>query len=133
MNTQFVILVALALALGTTSFSGTARAAEPKLSAALVDRLANAKKGWAMVETKVSGIELASSPKSGGSAPEGHLHYKVDDGPVVATTATRLGFHALAPGVHHIQVQLVGSDHQPLGPVTNLDLRVPPGAGDASD
>jgi hypothetical protein len=48
-------------------------------------------------------------------AGQGHLHYRVDDGPVIATTVTELSFHELAPGPHRFEVTLVGNDHQPLG------------------
>jgi hypothetical protein len=49
----------------------------------------------------------------------------VDDGPVVATTATRLSFHELAAGAHRIEVALVGNDHRPLGPREVLEVTIP--------
>jgi hypothetical protein len=56
---------------------------------------------------------------------EGHLHYRLDDGPVIATTATRLGFHELAPGSHVIRVTLAGHDHAPLGREQLLTITIP--------
>lgn len=101
-----------------------ALAVQPSLSASLVDRDAKAKKGWATVEVKVSGLELVDSPTGELQDGQGHLHYRVDDGFIVATTATKLSFHALSPGKHRIEVRLVGNDHLPLGPVSTLDVTV---------
>jgi hypothetical protein len=47
---------------------------------------------------------------------------------VVATTATKLSFHELAPGDHRIEVTLAGNDHQPLIPSETLRVTVPAGA-----
>lgn len=101
-----------------------ALAVQPSLSASLVDRDAKAKKGWATVEVKVSGLELVDSPTGELRDGQGHLHYRVDDGFIVATTATKLSFHALSAGKHRIEVRLVGNDHLPLGPVSTLDVTV---------
>jgi hypothetical protein len=96
----------------------------PSLSASLVDRDAKARKGWATVEVEVAGIELVDSPTGELRDGEGHLHYRVDDGLVIATTAQKLSFHALPLGDHRIEIRLVGNDHRDLGPVTTLDLTV---------
>lgn len=99
-------------------------ATPPSLSASLVDRDAKAKKGWATVQVAVTGIELVDSPTGEVRAGEGHLHYRVDDGVVVATTATKLSFHALPLGKRRIEIRLVGNDHRDLGPVSTLDVTV---------
>jgi hypothetical protein len=115
------IIVALSLA-----FPLAALAADPSLSVSLVDREQNARKQGASVVATVTGLELVEpgQPKAG----EGHLHYRVDGGPVIATTATKLGFHALTPGSHRIEVALVGNDHKPLGPKQTVSVEIP-GAG----
>ena len=46
---------------------------------------------------------------------QGHLHYRVDDGPVIATTTTKLSFHELTSGKHQIVVMLANNDHSPTG------------------
>jgi hypothetical protein len=56
---------------------------------------------------------------------QGHLHYRVDDGPVIATTSTKLSFHDLKPGAHKIEVVLAANDHNPLGPKATLNVTVP--------
>jgi len=61
-------------------------------------------------------------PKAG----QAHLHYQVDDGPVVATTAPKLSFHGLKPGEHKVVVMLAANDHSALGPQETLNVRVTP-------
>jgi len=56
---------------------------------------------------------------------QGHLHYQIDGGPVIATTATKLSFHDLAPGPHTVVVSLAGNDHRPLGPKRILTVNIP--------
>jgi hypothetical protein len=80
----------------------------------------------------VAGIQLIDSaavneqPQQG----QGHLHYQVDNGPVIATTTTKLSFHDLSLGSHKITVMLVGNDHQLLGPRETLTVNIPPVNGD---
>jgi hypothetical protein len=98
-----------------------------KLTAKLMDAEKKAKQKAATVEVMVDGIELvdpgsvSEQPKSG----QGHLHYQVDGGPVIATTATKLSFHGLSTGQHKIVVMLAGNDHTPLGPQETLTVTVP--------
>jgi hypothetical protein len=109
------------------SAAAPASSRAPKLTAKLVDAENKAKKQAATVEVKVTGLQLVDpasvkeQPKSG----QGHLHYKVDDGPVIATTSTKLSFHALKSGPHSITVILAGNDHAPLGPSETLSVTVP--------
>ena len=113
--------------LSTLFFAASALAAGPTLDAQLLNQDALAKKKAASVQARVTGIELID-PASVGEKPkagQGHLHYRVDDGPVIATTATKLSFHELTPGKHRIVVMLAGNDHTPLGPSKSLDLEVP--------
>jgi hypothetical protein len=104
----------------------------PELSATLNDPDNKAQAQTATVEVKVSGIQLIDpaavheQPQQG----QGHLHYQVDNGPVVATTATKLSFHELTTGAHQITVMLVGNAHQPLGPRETLTVNIPPAMGD---
>jgi hypothetical protein len=101
--------------------------AAPALTARLVDADAKAAKGSAVVEVKVMDLKLVDPATSNEKAKpgEGHLHYQVDGGPVIATPTAKLAFHGLAPGVHRIEVVLAGNDHKPLGPEQTLELTVP--------
>jgi hypothetical protein len=100
---------------------------EPTMTAKLIDAEEKAKKKSATVSVEVRGLKLVDpgaveeKPAEG----QGHLHYRVDNGPVIATTATKLSFHALTSGAHTITVGLAGNDHSPLGPSATLDVAVP--------
>jgi hypothetical protein len=97
------------------------------LSAKLVDPMEKAKKQAATVQVVVKGIRIVD-PALSGEKPikgQGHLHYQVDDGPVIATTAPKLSFHGLKPGAHTITVVLAANDHSPLGPQEKLSVSIP--------
>jgi hypothetical protein len=100
------------------------------LSAMLVDREKKAQKGEATVQVATSGIKIVdpASAHEQSKSGQGHFHYKLDNGPVIATTATKLSFHELTPGQHTITVMLAGNDHSPLGPQETLNITVPEGA-----
>jgi len=97
------------------------------LSATLVDKEKKAKEKSATVEVKVTGLKLTdpATVKEQPKAGQGHLHYKVDNGPVIASTMAKLSLHDLTPGAHKIIVMLVGNDHQPLGPEQTLEVQIP--------
>ena len=113
-----------------TALAGTAAATDSAglgLTAQLVEPERNGPKGAATVAVNVTGISL-TDPASVGEMPkpgQGHLHYQVDNGPVVATTAPKLSFHGLQPGDHLIVVMLAANDHTPLGPKQTLSVSVP--------
>jgi len=104
-----------------------AAAAEPTFDATLQNADVNAKKGNATVTVKVAGIQLVdpASVHEKPQAGQGHLHYRVDDGPVIATTTPKLGFHELTTGEQRFELTLVGNDHQPLIPSKTLRVTVP--------
>jgi hypothetical protein len=102
-------------------------ATRPAMTAKLIDPEKKAAMGWATVEVTTSGVEL-TDPAIAKEKPvpgQGHLHYQVDKGLVVATPSAKLSYHELAPGTHTILVVLVGNDHQPLGPQQQLTVTVP--------
>lgn len=79
------------------------------------------------VRVTVSGLRLVDAEDASGQPRpgEGHLHYRIDNGPVIATKTPQLAFHELAPGTHVITVQLVDSAHRPLGPLQTLSAHIP--------
>jgi hypothetical protein len=102
-------------------------AGEASLSAKLVDPAEKAKKQAATVQVVVKGVRIVD-PALSGEKPikgQGHLHYQVDDGPVIATTAPKLSFHGLKPGTHTVTVALAANDHSPLGPQEKLSVLIP--------
>ena len=98
------------------------------MTAKLIDADKKAAEKAATVEVTTSGVELVDPAISKEKAVpgQGHLHYQVDKGPVVATPSAKLSFHELTPGTHTILVVLAGNDHQPLGPQQELKVTVPP-------
>jgi hypothetical protein len=98
-----------------------------KMTAKLVDPEMKAKKKEATVVVDVQGIKLTdpAEAKEQPKAGQGHLHYQVDDGPIIATTAPKLSFHGLSSGTHKIVVMLAANDHSPLGPQETLTVTVP--------
>jgi hypothetical protein len=102
-------------------------AGDLKLTASLVDGDRNAAKRSAVVQASIEGIDLVDpaavneKPKDG----QGHLHYQLDGGPLVATTNTKMSFHELTSGTHSITVTLAGNDHAPLGPQQTLTVVIP--------
>ena len=104
------------------------------MTAKLVDPDKKAASGGATVEVTTSGVQL-TDPALSNEKPvpgQGHLHYQVDKGPVVATPTAKLSYHELAPGSHTILVVLVGNDHKPLGPQQQLTVTVPKAPSAAS-
>src|SRR5919202_895390 len=62
----------------------------PALSASLMQPEQKARKHEAGVQVQVTGIDIVD-PATANEKPEpgqGHLHYQLDSGPIVATTAT---------------------------------------------
>ena len=104
-----------------------ASASGASMTASLVDPEAKARKKAATVKVTTRGIRIVD-PAPSGEKPvkgQGHLHYQVDDGPVVATTALQLSFHGLKAGAHTIVVVLAANDHTPLGPEQKLSVTIP--------
>jgi hypothetical protein len=99
----------------------------PTMTASLVDPEMSAKDKSATVQVKVDGAKLIdpATTNKKPTAGQGHLHYQVDDGPVIATTTTKLSFHGLKPGKHQIVVMLANNDHTPAGPQQTLEITVP--------
>ena len=112
---------------GTKPQASGAAKETPTLTAKLVDAEKKAQQKAATVDVKVTGIKIID-PASVNEKPragQGHLHYQVDDGPIIATTTTKLSFHGLTPGPHKIVVTLAGNDHNPLGPQETLNVTIP--------
>jgi hypothetical protein len=126
---SIAVLIPLISVPGTKVSEAQAPAAsiKPAMTAKLVDPEKKAAERGATVEVTVSGVQLTDPATADEKAAAGqaHLHYQVDKGPVIATTATKLSFHELTPGSHTIVVILAGNDHKPLGPRQQLTVNVP--------
>ena len=107
--------------------AASSSAAGMAMTAILVDPEVKAKKNAATVKVTTRGVRIVD-PAASGEKPikgQGHLHYQVDEGPVVATTAPKLSFHGLKSGAHTIVVVLAANDHTPLGPEQKLSVTIP--------
>ena len=109
-------------------------ATKPTMTAKLIDPEKKAAGRAATVEVTTSGVELVDPALSMEKAisGQGHLHYQVDKGPVIATPSAKLSFHELTPGAHTIMVVLAGNDHKPLGPQQALNVTIPKAMTDVS-
>lgn len=118
---------AIGAALLLVSTGAVAVSSSPKLTAELVDPAAKAQKKAATVVVHVSGVKMTdpASAKEKPKAGQAHLHYQLDNDPIIATTATKLSFHELPSGQHTIKVMLAANDHSPLGPEQTLNVSVP--------
>ena len=99
----------------------------PTLKATLVDAAKKAERKTATVQVTVSGVKLIDPDKTHGQVKkgEGHLHYQLDNGPVIATTTPKLSFHGVSTGQHTLVVMLAGNNHEPLGPKETLTFDTP--------
>lgn len=119
---------------------GKAMGGNMTLNAEFVDKDQNAANKAAIVQVSVTGAHIIdpamamqkgasmAKPESGAQGhglTQAHIHYQVDDGPIIATTALKLSFHGLSSGPHKIVVMLAGNDHAPLGPQETLTVNIP--------
>jgi hypothetical protein len=131
---SIAVLAGAALALGICADSSSAQytpnpqtptsPTSASLSARLIDQQTKSMQRAATVEVSVTGVQLVDPGTTGEAvtAGQGHLHYQVDNGPIIATTATKLSFHELSPGTHTITVMLADNAHKPLGPRQTLSV-----------
>jgi hypothetical protein len=102
-------------------------AATYSMKAEMVETENKVKRREATVLVTTAGIQLVdpTTAKETAKIGEGHLHYRVDNGPVIATTATKLSFHELSSGEHKISITLAGNDHKPLTDPITFIMTVP--------
>lgn len=102
------------------------QAADPSLTATFVDKTKDPSDRTAAVAVEVSGVSLVDPATTDGKpkADQAHLHYQLDDGPVIATTTPKLSFHHLKAGSHRMVVMLAGNDHKQVGAEKTLELQL---------
>lgn len=122
-----VMTIVASLMVWTVSIAADTAKVAVSFDAKLVDSEANASKRSAVVEVKASGLILidpALSTKMN-TTPEGHFHYQVDNGFVIATPVNKLSFHNLSSGTHQISVSLADNDHKAIGLAQVLMVTIP--------
>lgn len=112
---------------GSAVPGGTVQTGSVTFRATLVNPEKQTLKKSAEVQVTVQGVKLTEPDATTDQALVGqaHIHYQMDDGPVIATTSTKLGFHGLKPGKHKLLVMLAGNDHKPIGQPQMLDINIP--------
>lgn len=122
-----LVTVALTTMIAVPYAQAPGSATKPSMTAKLIDPEKKAAERAATVEVTTSGVQLVDPALSmEKNVPgQGHLHYQLDKGPVVATPTAKLSYHELTPGAHTIVVMLAGNDHKPLGPQQTLTVTVP--------
>lgn len=98
----------------------------PQLEVQLVDADKNASEKKAVVRTEVWGVDLVEP--QGNEEPnltKAYMTYQLDGGEVVKTSEEEHTFENLAPGYHHIYVQLASLDGHPKGARLTLTVHVP--------
>jgi hypothetical protein len=107
--------------------SSLAMGTEPTLKASLVDPEKKAMEASATVKVEVSGAKLTDPSLHHGKLIPGevHIHYRLDDGPIVATPDPKLTWHELSPGKHTFTVNLADNEHHMVGQPQTLTVEVP--------
>lgn len=97
------------------------------ISASLVNPELNAKRKTATIQVSVTGVQLIdlASVNEKPMKGQGHIHYQVDNGMVIATPTKKLSFHELSSGSHIISATLAGNDHQALSAPIILSVIIP--------
>lgn len=105
-------------------------AAAPAFSVRLVAPEKLARQRSVLMQVTAPNIELVEPTQASGAPREGqgHLHYQVDQGPIIDTANPVLTLHALAFGRHTVAVEIAGNDHRPLGPPQVLVVTIPEAA-----
>jgi hypothetical protein len=126
----YTVLMALALSFNifaddqyTSQQTTTKAKGNVTITAKSVDEAMLAKDKMAKVEVNVSGTKLASGHKAMTSGA--HLHYQIDNGPIIVTSEPSLSFANLTAGSHTISVTVVDAKHSPLSDPATVELTIP--------
>ena len=97
-----------------------------RLRAQLLDKDKNLQHRLAVVQADVEGVVLTDPTgdqyKMSG---QGHVQFRLDQGPYILPLGNRIAFEGLTPGKHTIEVMLADSSYRPLGPKVELEVTVP--------
>jgi hypothetical protein len=128
----FLAVVGLALAINlyaddqyssTPSTTTTKAKGNVTLTIKLVDEAMLSKDKMAKVDVAVTGVKLMTEHK--GTTMGSHLHYQIDDSPIIVTGSPTLSFANLTPGKHTINVTVVDAKHSPLAGPETIEVNIP--------
>lgn len=99
----------------------------PLLIVKFVNQKENAQHRRAVIEVQTDGLKMVD-PVVGNHEPrsdEGHIQYRLDNGPIQNTTSITWTFDHLSPGKHLIRVAVASNDNHQLGEEKALKVCVP--------
>jgi hypothetical protein len=129
----FLVVIGLAFAVNlyaddqyssAPSTTTTKAKGDVTITVKLVDEAMLSKDKMAKVEVGVTGVKLMPEHK-GTTHMSSHLHYQIDDSPIIVTTSPTLSFANLTSGKHTIQVTVVDAKHSPLAGPESVELNIP--------
>lgn len=77
--------------------------------------------GTVTVAVESTGLEFVM-PGGTNVAGEGHVHFTLDDGPIVMSVEQRTTFKDVPPGEHKLVAELVQNDTTPFSPVVKQEI-----------
>ncbi len=99
----------------------------PVMTAKLVDQEQNAKHHRAVIQIETDGVRLvdAASADHQPRLDEGHIRYRVDNGPEQNSTSKTITLENLPSGTRLIHVDLMDSTEAKMGRSTTLKVEIP--------
>jgi hypothetical protein len=128
----FLVVIGLAFAVNLyavdqysspPSTTATKAKGDVTVTVKLVDEAMLSKDKMAKVDVAVTGVKLMTEHK--GTTMGSHLHYQIDDSPIIVTGSPTLSFANLTSGKHTIQVTVVDAKHSPLAGPESVELNIP--------
>ena len=97
-----------------------------RIRAKFVDKEKNLQHRLAVIDVDVEGAVLGDPTDQSYQMPgQGHVQFRVDNGPYILPSSNRIAFEALAPGKHTIEVTLADHNYRLMAPKIDLELDVP--------
>ena len=98
----------------------------PRLRAQFVGKARNLEHRLAVVQADVEGVLLADpTDPQYKMRDQGHIQFRLDQGPYILPLGNRIAFEGLTPGKHNIEVMLADNSYRPMGPKVELEITVP--------
>jgi Cu/Zn superoxide dismutase len=124
------VLIALPIVVSAQykTMTENTNAQKATVTARFINEAANANKKMATVDVSVTGVTINAAKDIAGMG-EGtmgvHLHYQLDNGPIIVTPEKKLTFANLSSGTHTIKVTVANGHHQPISETQTLTVKIP--------
>ncbi|PWT89692.1 MAG: hypothetical protein C5B54_08510 [Acidobacteria bacterium] len=120
-----VVLAQYSSSPDTSASTASTASQNAKLTAKLVDEQSEAKQKMATVQVSVSGVTMSEMHGGDMHHQGAHLHYQVDNGPIVVSPSKTMSFANLSSGSHTITVTVADANHQPISEPQTLNVTIP--------